>query len=288
VTLTIRFWGVRGSIPSPGPSTAGVGGNTSCVEVRCGATTCILDAGTGLRRLGDSLIGRGQPVEAHMLFSHVHWDHIQGLPFFQPLYQPSSTLHLYGSPSGGSLRQVLGAQMRPPSFPVDLDHTPARLHFHEAPASAPVRIGDISVTSASLNHPDGVTAYRLECGGRSVVYATDTEHYADGHIDSDLVELARDADILIYDAQYTPDEYCGRVGIPRLGWGHSTWEEGVRVARAADVKKLLLFHHEPSHDDDTVAKIEARAAELLPGTTAAREGLTIALSTQDATYAACA
>jgi phosphoribosyl 1,2-cyclic phosphodiesterase len=256
------------------------------VEVRCGDLLFILDAGTGLRRLGDVLLNRGEPITAHLLFSHVHWDHVQGLPFFAPIYRPDTTLHLYGAPEDGTLESVLGTQMRAPHFPVGFDQAPAAMHFHSPTVGDTFRVGDVSIATAALNHPNGVLAFRLECRGRSVVYATDTEHYADGAIDSQLVGLARDADILIYDAQYTPDEYCGAVGIPRLGWGHSTWEEGVRVARAAGVSKLVLFHHEPSHDDETVAAIEAEAAAELPGTVAAREGMTIALASQTAARAA--
>jgi phosphoribosyl 1,2-cyclic phosphodiesterase len=286
MSLSIRFWGVRGSIPSPGPATAGVGGNTSCVEIRCGDQQIILDAGTGLRALGDALMRAGEPVTAHVLFSHVHWDHIQGLPFFAPIYRPATTLHLHGAPEEGSLAAVLRTQMTAPHFPVGFDQAPARLVFHEPPRRGRFAIGPIAIATATLNHPNGVMAYRIECEGRSVVYATDTEHLADGGIDSRLVELARDADVLIYDAQYTPDEYCGAVGVSRMGWGHSTWEEGVRVARAADVKRLVLFHHEPSHDDATVEAIEAKAAAARPGTVAAREGLVIQLESHAARAAA--
>jgi len=283
MSLTVRFWGVRGSVPSPGPETAGVGGNTSCVEVRCHDHLFILDAGTGLRRLGDSLIARGAPVNAHILFSHVHWDHIQGLPFFAPIYRPTTTLDLYGNPEGGTLQEVLERQMGAPSFPVGLPQAAANLRYHGVPREGSFQLGPISVRTAPLNHPNGVIAYRIECEARSVVYATDTEHYADGRIDDALVTLARGADVLIYDAQYTHDEYCGKNGGPvRQGWGHSTWCEGVRVARAAGVGKLVLFHHEPSHDDEQVAAIERAAAAELPGTIAAREGLTIALACHSA------
>jgi phosphoribosyl 1,2-cyclic phosphodiesterase len=277
MSLTVRFWGVRGSVPTPGPDTAGVGGNTSCVEVACGDQRVILDAGTGLRRLGDALVARDAPVAAAVLFSHVHWDHIQGLPFFAPLFRPTTTLDLYAAPDA-RLAEALHGQMNAPSFPVDLRDVPATLRFHDAAPGSGFRVGPIEITAAALNHPNGVLAYRLDCEGRSVVYATDTEHHAHGGVDQALVELARGADLLIYDAQYTPDEYCGAVGPCRRGWGHSTWPEGVRVAREAQVKRLALFHHDPSHDDAAVAAIEAAAARELPPTIAAREGMTLTLA----------
>jgi phosphoribosyl 1,2-cyclic phosphodiesterase len=255
-----------------------VGGNTSCVEVRCKQTLLVLDAGTGLRRLGDWLTTRGDTVRAHLLFSHVHWDHIQGLPFFGPIYRPETQLTLYGAPEGGSLREILESQMQSPTFPVSLAQAPAAIAYHTIEPRGPLAIGSLQVTAAPLRHPNGVLAFRVECEGRSVVYATDTEHDPNGAIDDTLVELARRADLLIYDAQYTPEEYDGTVGFPRRGWGHSTWAEGVRVARAADVGRLILFHHEPSHDDAQVAAIEQAAARELPGTVAAREGMSIALA----------
>jgi phosphoribosyl 1,2-cyclic phosphodiesterase len=273
--LSLRFWGVRGSCPSPGPATAGVGGNTSCVQVSVGDEHVILDGGTGLRALGNELSARG-PVRASLLFSHVHWDHIQGVPFFAPIFRTDTRLAVYGAPEEGTIEAALIKQMTGPSFPVPFDQLPAALRFETVEPGEPFAVGRFRVRAAALNHPNGVLAYRLEAGGRSIVYATDTEHYA-GQIDRSLVDLARNADVLIYDAQYTPDEYRGSCGCARIGWGHSTWVEGVRVARAAGVGQLILFHHDPSHDDAAVAEIEQLAAAELPGTIAAREGLAIDL-----------
>jgi phosphoribosyl 1,2-cyclic phosphodiesterase len=176
--MQIKFWGVRGSIASPGPETAGVGGNTSCVEVRCGAARFILDAGTGVRRLGEALMAEG-PVRATLLLSHLHWDHIQGLPFFVPAYLPSTKLAVIGSTHGvGTLMDTLAAQMAAPNFPVRLDELGAEITYREVRHGQAFDIGDVRVRVAKLNHPGGVLAYRLEHEGRSVVYATDTEHYA--------------------------------------------------------------------------------------------------------------
>lgn len=277
MSLTVRFWGVRGSVPSPGAHTSGVGGNTSCVEVRCGDETIVLDAGTGLRGLGERLLAGERPVEASILFSHVHWDHIQGFPFFSPLFRQATELALYGKPDHGSLEGALARQMMAPGFPVNLDAVPAALSYRDLPLGRPFVVGGATVRAARLNHPDGVIAYRIEYDGRVVVFATDTEHYAD-RIDRDLVTLAEGADLLIYDAQYTPEEYAGVIGGARIGWGHSTWVEGVRVARAAGAASLVLFHHDPGHDDAAVAAIERAARTILPGTVAAREGLEIHLA----------
>jgi phosphoribosyl 1,2-cyclic phosphodiesterase len=277
MSLTVRFWGVRGSVPAPGPQTAAVGGNTSCVELRFGDEIIVLDAGTGLRGLGERLVAAGRPVALSVLFSHVHWDHIQGFPFFPALFRSSTELALYGRPDEGSLESALARQMTWPSFPVQLDAVPASLRYGSFELERPFAVGSAIVRAARLNHPNGVIAYRIEHDGRAVVYATDTEHYAE-RIDEKLLGLAEGADLLIYDAQYTPEEYAGVIGGSRAGWGHSTWVEGVRLARAAGVGSLVLFHHDPSHDDAAVAAIEQAAQTVLPGTVAAREGLEIHLA----------
>ncbi len=277
MSLTVRFWGVRGSVPSPGPQTAAVGGNTSCVELRMGDETIVLDAGTGLRGLGERLVAAGRPVALSVLFSHVHWDHIQGFPFFPALFKSGTELSLYGRPDEGSLESALRQQMTWPNFPVQLDAVPARLRYGSFELDRPFAVGSAIVRAARLNHPNGVVAYRIEHEGRAVVYATDTEHYAE-KVDRRLVSLAEGADLLIYDAQYTPEEYAGVIGGPRVGWGHSTWVEGVRIARAAGVGSLVLFHHDPSHDDAAIGAIERAAQTVLPGTVAAREGLEIHLA----------
>jgi phosphoribosyl 1,2-cyclic phosphodiesterase len=271
MSLSIRFWGVRGSCPAPGPETASVGGNTSCVEVVAGDTRIALDAGTGLRRLGADLLARSRgPVELTVLLSHVHWDHIQGLPFFAPIYVPGTRLRLGGGVTGTPLRDTLRRQMSAPTFPVDWNDVPAERSYVELRDGGSTRIGDAQVRTARANHPDAVFAYRVEHEGHAVVYATDTEHYA--CVDPRLVALARDADVLVYDAQYLPEEYAGKVG-----WGHSTYEAGAALARAANVGKLVLFHHDPGRNDQAVAAIERRARDVFGDVEAAREGMTIEL-----------
>ena len=282
MTMTVKFWGVRGSVASPGPETARVGGNTSCVVVQVDGARIICDAGTGLRRLGATLAG--SPLDATLLLSHLHWDHIQGLPFFAPVYSPATRLTVISGHGGGDARDALHQQMRAPTFPVDLRSVPASLSFVHAREREDIAVGAATVRAVRGNHPDGVFAYRVEAGGRSVVYATDTEHYA--CVDPRLRELARGADLLIYDAQYLPEEYSGRSGAARVGWGHSTWEAAVELAEAAEVGALSLFHHDPSRVDDAVMAIEAKARRRFGETFAAVEGMALEVGAREAWRAA--
>jgi len=254
-----------------------MGGNTTCVEVRVGSEIIIFDAGTGLRELGCELMAE-LPVSVKLFFTHVHWDHIQGFPFFGPAFIKGNRFDLYGGRKvTASLAEILSGQMEFPNFPVSLDAMGSRMHFHDLHEGEVVSAGNATVTNANLNHPGGVIAYRVDYDGHSVVFATDTEHYS--CLDDKLVGLARGADMLIYDAMYTPEEYAGTVGDgPKTGWGHSTWEEGVRVARAAGVRTLVLTHHDPDHDDSQVRDIEAAAQGAFEDTIAAYEGLVLDLS----------
>ena len=279
--MRITFWGVRGSIPTPGPDTATVGGNTSCVEVRAGKLLLVFDGGTGLRLLGKALL-KSMPITAHLFFSHVHWDHIQGFPFFDPAFVPGNVIHLYGGNNvSRTLEETLAGQMDHPSFPVHLSEMGAKMHFHDVIEGQPLELdaGDGTkavITTARGNHPNGVWAYRVDHGGHSVMYATDTEHYA--VVDPQLLKLAKGVDVLVYDSQYTPEEYAGTGGgMPKLGWGHSTFDEAVKLAKAAGAKKLVLYHHDPTQNDAAVAEKERRARELFASCEAAREGLVIEL-----------
>jgi phosphoribosyl 1,2-cyclic phosphodiesterase len=274
--LRVRFWGVRGSIPTPGPDTVGVGGNTACVEVCGGGSRVVLDAGTGLRGLGNALVAAGEHRDVTVLLSHVHWDHVMGLPFFTPIYMPGVKLNVASGPAGRQpLREILRRQMSAPMFPVDLGDVGATLTCQTLAEGRTFSVGALEVEMARLNHPDPVYAYRVSYGGRSVVFATDTEHYA--CVDPRLARLARGADLLIYDAQYTPEEYAGEVGPSRVGWGHSTFAAGAELARLADVGRLALFHHDPGRNDAAVEAIVDRARALFSPSFAAREGLTVAL-----------
>jgi len=263
--MLIEFWGVRGSIPVPGANTVRYGGNTSCVSVRLGAHWVVFDAGTGIRPLGRRILATEGPLDVSLFLSHVHWDHIQGFPFFAPAFQGRSRIDIHGSDSQDrTLASILGGQMEGPNFPVSLEQMGGRLRFRPLsegsilPLSAPDGLPFASVANARLNHPNGVLGYRLveESSGASLVYATDTEHQG-GCLDHALVQLARGADVLVYDGMYTPEEYPSR-----QGWGHSTWQEGVRVAHAAGVRHLVVFHHDPERTDDQLDRLQevARAA----------------------------
>ena len=278
--MRIKFWGVRGSIAVPGRDTIEVGGNTSCVEVRCGDVLIVLDGGTGIRLLGQDLL-KSMPVEAYIFFSHVHWDHIHGFPFFAPAFIPGNVFHLYGGNNvTHTLEGALAGQMENPSFPVLLRDMAAQMDFHDLKDGQIVTIkkgeDTIVVTNTRGNHPNGVFAYRLDYNGQSAVYCTDTEHY--DVVDVKLARLAEDADLLIYDAMYLPEEYSGETGgHPKTGWGHSTFEQGIRLSQEANVKRLALFHHDPSHTDAVVASMEQRSRAEFPESFAAREGLVVEL-----------
>jgi phosphoribosyl 1,2-cyclic phosphodiesterase len=268
----IQFWGVRGSVAVPGSETVRYGGNTSCVEMRVGGKRLIFDGGTGLRVLGKQLLKQA-PVEAHMFFSHSHWDHIQGFPFFVPAFVPGNCFHIHGgiAPNGATMRQRLSDQMHHPNFPVPMQVMKSDLKFYDIFPGDVIEIDDIRIETGPLNHPNSAIGYRVIWQGKTAVYATDTEHYPD-RIDEDLVYLSRDADVLIYDACYTDEEYYNEVS-PKIGWGHSTWQQAIKVAQAAGVKKAVMFHHDPNHDDDFLDDVEAQVQTAFPNSILAREGM---------------
>ncbi len=274
--MRVTFWGTRGSIATPGPSTVVHGGNTSCVEVRCGSDILIFDAGTGIRPLGLALLKEfaGRPLILHLFISHTHWDHIQGLPFFVPAYQRSTTLHVYGSTGQGvPLEKLIRGQMAADYFPVALGDLASALHVHEYRDLA-FQIGQAAVSAIYLNHPGMTLGYRVSHRGKTVVYATDHEPYrytldllgqraeAGRHLgrrlDDEFVRFIAGADLYIGEAQYTDEEYAAR-----FGWGHSTVSATVEVALKAQVRSLALFHHDPMHDDETVAAMAEAARRLI-------------------------
>lgn len=274
--FTIHFWGVRGSIACPGPETVRYGGNTPCVEMHVGTERLVFDGGTGLRMLGQSLLSQ-MPVEASIFFTHSHWDHIQGFPFFLPAFIKGNRFDIYGTvaPNGANIKQRLHDQMLHPNFPVPLQVMQADLRFNDLKMGETVELGDVTIDNALLNHPGEATGYRVNWRGYSAAYITDTEHFSD-RLDENVLRLADRADVLIYDAAYTDEEYHSPAS-SRVGWGHSTWQEAVKVAKAAKVKKLVIFHHDPLHNDDFLDRIGEQAAQNFPDTIMAREGLSIQL-----------
>ena len=271
--LRMRFWGVRGSTPAPGKDTLVYGGNTPCVEIRGPSNEILIfDGGSGIRALGDDLMkefaGRDLPV--NLFLTHFHWDHIQGIPFFKPVYSPRASLAIHSWTQTEETRRVIEGQMSAPYFPVGFPNVSSRQSFTQI-KSQQVKIGGVQVESFPLNHPQGAYGYRIEAGGKSIVYATDLEH-GDPQLDRTLRDHAAGCDVLIYDAHYTESEYESR-----RGWGHSTWREATRVARDAKVGRLFLFHFDPAHTDSQVAESEKLATAEFEAACAAREGTVISL-----------
>lgn len=274
--FTIHFWGVRGSIASPGSETVRYGGNTPCVEMRVGEHRLIFDGGTGLRVLGQFLLSH-MPLEAHLFFTHSHWDHIQGFPFFTPAFVKNNRFYIYGAvaPNGATIQQRLNDQMLHPNFPVPLQIMGAELKFLDIEIGQTIKMGDVVVENALLNHPGEAVGYRVSWKGYTAAYITDTEHFPD-RLDENVLFLARHADVLIYDATYTDEEYYSEKS-SKIGWGHSTWQEAVKVAKAAEVKKLVIFHHDPLHNDAFLDNVGEQVAQKFPNSLMAREGLSIQL-----------
>lgn len=268
MSLSLRFWGVRGSIACPSSSHVRYGGNTSCLEVCAGDQAIILDAGTGIRGLGHNFMERSVK-SAHLLLTHSHWDHINGFPFFAPGFKKGYEFQVMaGHLESGSIRDVLAGQMMQPTFPVPLEAMQASLAFEDFKAGDTFNLApDVKVKTTPLNHPNGATGYRIEHAGKSICYITDTEHVP-GKPDQNILSLIQGTDLVIYDATYTEEEFPSKVG-----WGHSTWEEAVRLSQAAGAKKLAIFHHDPEHDDAFMDDIAEQARQVWDGAIVAKEGM---------------
>lgn len=262
----VKFWGVRGSTPTPEARNLGYGGNTTCFEIlSAGGDRLIVDAGSGIRKLGLELASSVSSVD--VLLTHFHWDHIQGIPFFAPLFCDDFRIAFHSFPTEREIEARLKGQMADPYFTVAFDATVSECEFHHA--AGEFKCGAFTVHGFPLNHPQGAMGYRIESQGWAVVVATDMEH-GDPVLDKILRENSEGADVLIYDAQYTPAEYA-----TRMGWGHSTCDEAARAARDAKVKQLVLFHHDPGHDDGAMDEIVKRTKKLFENTCAAREQTSI-------------
>ncbi len=250
----------------------GFGGNTSCVQVVAGGQHFIFDAGTGIREFGKAYMANGLR-RATILLTHTHWDHINGFPFFAPAFEEKNHFRILaghlGSTEGG-VRAVLAGQMMRPMFPVPLETMRGDLVFEDFNAGDELRFDHgVRVITTELNHPDGATAYRLEYDGKSLCYVTDTEHVI-GRPDQNVLALIEGADLVIYDSTYTDDEFP-----EKQGWGHSTWQEGIRLCRQAGSRKLVIFHHSPDHDDTCMHRIESQARQAWSEVIVAREGMSL-------------
>ena len=283
--MNIRFWGVRGSIPTPGPKTMRFGGNTACVEIRAEGQLIIVDAGTGIRELGASLLQEcaGNPLRGSLFIGHSHWDHIQGFPFFTPFYLPTTSFSVFGVPgTTKSFADVLAGQMHSTYFPVqmsDLASKPKFVELHES-----VMVGPIKVTYHYLNHPGITIGFRFDFGGKCVSYISDHEPYgklnAAGQFsakeDAAVARFIEGSDLLICEAQYTAAEYK-----VKKGWGHSTFDDVLDLAQKAGVRRLALFHHDPAHDDDAMSAFENQCVKIVSArgasleVFAAREGMSV-------------
>jgi phosphoribosyl 1,2-cyclic phosphodiesterase len=267
----VRFWGVRGSIACPGPDTAIYGGNTPCIEIRCGSDLLVFDAGTGLRELGKSIATAGI-TDVDLFLSHTHVDHIIGFPFFCYAFKPENALRVWsGHLDGGrTTESVLRQFMSEPLFPVPVDIFGADVSYRDFSAGETLTPRDgVTLRTAALNHPQNATGYRVEFAGKSICYVTDTEHFEDGP-DRNILGLIDGADIVIYDSMFSDAEYPDY-----KGWGHSTWEEGARLCEAANVGTFVVFHHLPDRTDADLDVLAQAVDRMRAGSVVAREGMTL-------------
>jgi ribonuclease Z len=275
--FTVQFWGVRGSIPTSGVETVRYGGNTACVEAIVGEHRLIFDGGTGLRMLGKHLLNHHQPVEAHLFFTHTHWDRIQGFPFFIPAFIKGNRFHIYGAtaPNGASIKQRLTEQMLRPNFPTPLQVMQSDLSFCDISPGSVLSIDDIMIETISLNRPNSALGYRVTWQGHSIVYATDTDHTAE-ETDQNLIYLAQDADILIYDGAYADHAYYDLHATQAAS--DVAWRSAIMLAKEAQVRQLVLFYHDPDHDDEQLDQLEMKVRASFSNAMMAREGMILQVS----------
>lgn len=258
--MNVTFWGTRGSIPTPGKEYIKYGGNTPCLEVTLGHEdrVLILDAGTGIRPLGLDLMKRLERIHIHLLLTHFHWDHLQGIPFFAPLYSEKCECTFIGyDVLEGNLKKRLQDSVCPPYFPVGFDVFKAEIGFEDR-CEGEFTIGEMHIGVVNINHPNGAVGYRIKAGGKTCVYMTDNELNSMDPVYQKLVDFCEGADLLIHDAQYTPDEYTAKTG-----WGHSSYVDAVQFAIECDVKRLAHFHHDPEHDDTVVDRMVEKSRRMI-------------------------
>ena len=273
--MRVRFWGVRGSTPTPQKENMGYGGNTSCTEVRTDSNEILIfDGGTGIRLLGKQLEQEfdGKPIRAHIFFSHFHLDHIQGVPFFRPLYDARNhfTFYFAGRHDANLVMDALAGMMANPYFPVDMSRLPCSRDYVDL-VEGTFGVADTKILVLPLNHPQGCVGYRIMQNGKAITYCTDVEHGVEWS-DANVKELAKNTDFFIADSQYTPEELPDHVG-----WGHSSWKQAIDIGKAVGAKQIALYHHDPYHEDTIVEEILQDAPKCHPNVIAAREGLEVTI-----------
>ena len=270
-SLAIKFWGVRGSVPTPGPATSAYGGNTVCVEILAEQQRFIFDAGTGLRALGEALSQGTKPVTGHLFFTHTQWDRIQGFPFFLPAFEPENLFHIYGgtAANGASIKQCLSTQMLQPGSTVALHEMQATLRFHDIIPGDPIELGGVSVEPIALSGSNNALGYCLRYDGKSVVYATDTHHE---QLDENLLFFAQQADLLIYDGTYI--DMCDQL---KVSSSVPPWQAAIQLVQLAQVKQLAMVHYGPRQTDDTLNALAAKLQTIEPAISLVREGEVIVL-----------
>ncbi|HTX40845.1 MAG TPA: MBL fold metallo-hydrolase [Acidobacteriaceae bacterium] len=269
--MNLTFRGVRGSLPTPQANRLRYGGNTTCLEIGTPdpEQALLIDCGSGARELGDQLLA-GAADKINILFTHFHWDHIQGLPYFAPLFNPRFEVVFWARRPEDELRRCLRIQMDHPFFPLPLDEVPARVQFRSVRSGEPFEAAGLRIECFPLCHPQGAAGYRLEGGAGAIVHASDHECGLQQDVDDGIRRAAQGARLLVMDAQYTPEEHAGKIG-----WGHSSFAHAAQIARDAGVERLALFHHDPAHDDDFLDAMLARAQEIFPFSIMARERETL-------------
>lgn len=266
--FAVRFWGVRGSLPVSGPEFERFGGNTTCIEMRCGEHRLVFDAGSGLLPAGKALLADGVTT-FNMFFTHCHYDHIIGLPYFAPLFDPRSNVAVWSGHMAGTMttREMIADFIRPPWFPIEIDQCRARLSPRDFKAGDVLEpYANLKIRTGNLNHPGGAIGYRVEWRGRSVALITDTEHIP-GTLDPNVMELIRDVDLFLYDTTYTDEEMQHK-----KGFGHSTWQHAILLAKASGAKHVAFMHHSPLRTDTEIDAIDRQASTQFPGAFSAREG----------------